>query len=58
MSIHNVYEECPVYETTSFTLRLVKLEDARSLLACYSDKKAILKMNADSCTSDFLLHNH
>lgn len=53
MSIHNVYEECPVYETTSFTLRLVKLEDARSLLACYSDKKAVLKMNADSCTSDF-----
>ena len=33
MSTNDIYEKCPVYETASFTLRLVRLEDARSLLA-------------------------
>ena len=45
--------EGPVYETLSFILRLVKMDDARSLLTCYADKRAVLKMNADHCTSDF-----
>lgn len=48
-----VYETCPVYETDSFLLRKVLLEDAKALLACYSDPAAVAKMNADCCTSDF-----
>ena len=53
MSVNNIYEECPVYETASFVLRLVREEDAGPLLACYSDKKAVAKMNADNCTGNF-----
>ena len=49
----NVYEQCPIYETESFILRLVKLEDAEDLLACYSDKDNVSKFNNDFCTSDF-----
>lgn len=53
MLTKNIYEKCPVYETASFMLRLVRLEDAQSLLARYSDEKAVSKINDDSCTSDF-----
>ena len=49
----NIYEHCPVYETESFVLHLVTLEDAEALLKCYSDKDMVLKMNSDYCTSDF-----
>ena len=49
----NVYEQCPVYKTESFILRLVKIEDAEALLKCYSDKDTVSKMNSDYCTSDF-----
>ncbi len=49
----NVYENCPTYETESFILRLVKIEDAEALLKCYSDKETVSKLNADNCTSDF-----
>ena len=49
----NIYEQCPTYETESFVLRLVKLEDAETLLSCYSDKDNVKKFNADFCTSDF-----
>lgn len=49
----NIYEKCPVYETESFNLRIVKLEDAEALLACYSDKENVKKLNSDYCTSDF-----
>lgn len=53
MSTNSIYEKCPVYETPSFMLRLVGPEDAGPLLACYSDRQAVSKLNADSCTSDF-----
>lgn len=49
----DVYEQCPIYETESFVLRLVKLEDAEALLSCYSDKETTKKFNSDYCTSDF-----
>lgn len=32
------YQKCPVYETPSFLLRLVQLDDAQDLPACYSDR--------------------
>lgn len=53
MKALQVYESCPVYETSSFMLRLVKEEDAEDLLCCYSDLQAVAKMNRDFCTSDF-----
>ena len=49
----NIYEQCPTYETESFILRMVKLEDAEDLLCCYSDRDNVKKFNADFCTSDF-----
>lgn len=49
----NIYEQCPTYETESFLLRLVKIEDAEDLFSCYSDKENVKKFNADFCTSDF-----
>lgn len=51
--LSNPYQKCPVYETSSFLLRLVQLDDAKDLLACYSDRRAVANMNADCCTSDF-----
>lgn len=53
MTNRTIYEECPIYETNSFILRLVSIEDAQGLMACYSDKRAVAKMNVDYCTSDF-----
>jgi hypothetical protein len=53
MMKNDIYKNCPTYETNSFKLRLVKMEDAGDLLECYSDKTAVSKMNADHCTSDF-----
>ncbi len=49
----NIYEKCPEFETNSFRLRLVNLEDAKDLLTCYSDPNAVARMNADNCTSNF-----
>lgn len=49
----NVYEICPEFTTTRFTLRLVRQEDAPGLLHVYSDPAAQKCFNADNCTSDF-----
>ena len=49
----DIYKHCPEYETPDFRLRLVRLEDAESLLECYSDREAVSKANTDNCTSDF-----
>ena len=49
----NIYKQCPTYETESFFLRLVKLDDAEDLLCCYSDRANVKKFNDDFCTSDF-----
>lgn len=51
--LSNPYQKCPVYETSSFLLRLVQLDDAKDLLACYSDRRSVANMNADCCTSNF-----
>ncbi len=47
------YEECPILETKHFLFRLVEEGDAKDLLKCYSDHKAIRLFNSDNCTSDF-----
>lgn len=47
------YLLCPVLRSEKFLLRLVAEEDAQDLLSCYSDRKAQVIFNADTCTSDF-----
>lgn len=48
----NIYEECPMYKTKLITLRQTKKEDAKELLKCYSDVKAVQFFNSDNCHGD------
>lgn len=48
----NVYEECPTYNGDIITLRITNENDAKELLKCYSDKKAVLLFNSDNCHGD------
>lgn len=48
----NIYEECPIYKKKLITLRKTKMEDAKDLLKCYSDEKAVPFFNADNCHGD------
>lgn len=50
------YSICPVYDTRSFTLRLVRPEDAVDLLRCYSDPESIPLFNSDNCRYGFSMH--
>lgn len=45
----------PVFASPHFLLRPVEEKDAADLLRCYSDEEAVARMNADNCTSTFLL---
>ncbi len=49
----DLYKQCLEYSTPSFHLRLVRTEDAKSLLDCYSDCEVASRANSDSCTSNF-----
>lgn len=49
----DIYKQCPEYDTASFHLRLVRIEDAKSLMDCYADRDVAARANSDSCTSDF-----
>ena len=48
----DIYEDCPVYIKKLITLRQTKMEDAKELLKCYSDEKAIPFFNSDNCHGD------
>lgn len=50
-----IFDIEPVFESAHFLLRPVELADAADLLRCYSDEEAVARMNADNCTSTFLL---
>jgi len=54
--MRNPYKNCPVYETTHFLIRLIRLEDAEDLVKCYSDSKSQELFNADNCTGDFCIN--
>lgn len=54
MRDQSIFDNCPVYESNHFMLRLVEEKDAEDLLACYSDPSAVRLMNSDNCTCDFL----
>jgi len=49
----NPYFECPAINTKSFTIRLIKESDSKSLFRCYHDKKAVEFMNDDNCDFGF-----
>jgi RimJ/RimL family protein N-acetyltransferase len=52
------YQQCPIYQSKHFLLRLVAPTDAQDLLSCYSDPLAAPLFNSDNCTSDFIYHTH
>ncbi len=48
----DVYEKCPVFEDSSYTLRMVTTDDCLDLLNVYSDVKAVPFFNSDNCGGD------
>ncbi|MEN6356420.1 MAG: GNAT family N-acetyltransferase [Armatimonadota bacterium] len=48
-----IFDNCPVYKSGHFKLRLVEQEDAENLHQCYSDPSAVRLMNSDNCSCDF-----
>lgn len=48
----DIYLHCPVYERNLIKLRRVELEDAKDLLNCYSDERAVTCFNSDNCHGD------
>ncbi len=48
----DVYKKCPVFEGSSYTLRMVKIDDCLDLLKVYSDVKAVPLFNSDNCGGD------
>ncbi|MDF9842282.1 MULTISPECIES: GNAT family N-acetyltransferase [unclassified Paenibacillus] len=56
LGITDPYTSCPVYETGSFSLRLVRMDDAADLLRCYSDPESIPLFNSDNCLYGFSMN--
>lgn len=48
----NIYEKCPVLESTKFIIRLFEDKDCDDLLKVYSDKMALPFFNSDNCDGD------
>lgn len=55
MMMKNIYEQCPIYETETFIIRLIEERDAENLLKCYSDLNARPFFNSDACWGDFFM---
>ena len=47
-----VYEDCPIFDTGRYRLRLVEESDGSDLLKVYSDEKAVPLFNSDNCHGD------
>lgn len=45
----------PTMTTKSFTIRLIRASDSKSLFRCYNDKKAVEYMNDDNCDFGFFV---
>lgn len=48
----DIYDECPIYKENTIILRQTNMDDAESLLKCYSDEKAVSFFNSDNCNGD------
>ena len=46
----NPYDRCPEYESKSFYLRLVSIDDAEDLLECYKNPTISVQANSENCT--------
>lgn len=51
----NPYIECPIITTKSFTIRLIREDDSKSLFRCYNDIRAVEFMNDDNCDFGFFV---
>lgn len=52
IKMKDIYEECPIYKKKLIMLRQTNMEDAKELLKCYSDEKAVPFFNSDNCHGD------
>jgi len=50
--MNDIYSKCTTYNMKRITLRQTKLKDAKELLKCYSDEKAVPLFNSDNCHGD------
>lgn len=50
--MQTIYEACPIFQNEVICLVQTKMEDAKELLMCYSDKEAVPFFNADNCHGD------
>ncbi|MDE6983369.1 MAG: GNAT family N-acetyltransferase [Lachnospiraceae bacterium] len=50
--MQNPYENCPVFESETYRLRLIEEADAPDLFLVYSDEKAVPYFNSDNCNGD------
>lgn len=48
----DVYKKCPIFEDSSYTLRMVNPDDCLDLLKVYSDMKSVPLFNSDNCGGD------
>lgn len=48
----NVYDVCPIIESTNFLIRFVDINDAVDLLKVYSDINSVPFFNSDNCGGD------
>ncbi len=48
----NTYENCPVFDSDNFIIRLIENDDYDALLKVYSDKNALPFFNSDNCDGD------
>ncbi|MBP2643743.1 MAG: acetyltransferase [Firmicutes bacterium] len=48
---------CPQYETNSFIIRKLAIEDSEDLFLCYSDPIAAKFFNGDNCGDDFFYND-
>lgn len=53
MDQNNIYEVCPTYESETFLLRLVSMDDAEDLMECYDDPDAQKFFNSDGGPGSF-----
>jgi hypothetical protein len=50
--MYKIYENCPIFQNETVTLRLTTKEDNLDLLNCYSDELAVPLFNSDNCNGD------
>lgn len=47
--MYTIYNQCPIFQNETITLRQIREEDAAGLLNCYADEQALPFFNTDNC---------